>query len=237
MTDIRGNLISFFFHALGFGALGISASLTPERPSAVPVMEIVTLERPSPPLPIPMAMPQPEPRTPEPMPIMSPQVPKPAPRPEPHSAAAMPPITTVVASTLEPEPENGMAPVTRGIPTQRLQSQDSSHAFSGSTGEQGLKGRLVSVTRLSRMPKIRVAAKPEYNLDMKKHRVSGKVKARVLVDIDGRVANVHILEDLGYGTREASVSAIKKMEFEPGRSDDAPVAVWIPFTFKFELQE
>ncbi|MDQ3002636.1 MAG: energy transducer TonB [Fibrobacterota bacterium] len=103
--------------------------------------------------------------------------------------------------------------------------------------EDGLVGKLVSATRITRMPKVRVSAKPEYSAEMKKNNVSGKVKAKVLVDIDGRAAKIVILDDLGYGTKELTLSAIRKLEFEPGMMGDSAVAVWIPFAFKFELQE
>ncbi len=102
--------------------------------------------------------------------------------------------------------------------------------------EEDIKGKVVSVTRISKMPKIKVAAKPEYTDEMKKNQVIGKVKARVLVDVDGCPKKIVILADLGFGTRQSSIEAIKKMKFEPGILDDAPVAVWIPLTFRFEFQ-
>ncbi|MBF0430966.1 MAG: energy transducer TonB [Fibrobacteria bacterium] len=99
-----------------------------------------------------------------------------------------------------------------------------------------LKGELVSVTKVSSMPKILKSVKPEYTSEMKDNGVSGKVKARVLVDVDGTAKKIIIVKDLGYGTRDSSIIAIKKMRFDPGTMNKNPVAVWIPLTFRFELQ-
>lgn len=103
--------------------------------------------------------------------------------------------------------------------------------------ENPWKGKLVSVTKVTKMPKVRVPVKPEYTSEMRKAGIAGKVKARLLVDSDGEVVQVEILQDIGYGTREASLLALKQVKFEPGTLDGSPVAVWIPFTFRYELQD
>jgi hypothetical protein len=102
--------------------------------------------------------------------------------------------------------------------------------------ENDLRGELVSVTKVSTMPKIKRSAKPEYTKAMKDAGVIGKVKAKVLVDIDGTAKKIIIIKHLGFGTRDSSVAAIRKMRFVPGTINNAPVAVWIPLTFRFELQ-
>ncbi len=99
-----------------------------------------------------------------------------------------------------------------------------------------LKGEVVSATRISQMPVIEIGVKPEYTDEMKKNAVQGKVKARVLVDTDGIAKKIIILADLGFGTKEASIEAIRKMKFAPAQLEGRPVAVWIPITFRFELQ-
>jgi periplasmic protein TonB len=101
----------------------------------------------------------------------------------------------------------------------------------------GLAGKWVSLARVSALPKVSVAVTPAYSPEMRRNRIAGKVKAKVLVDSDGRVAQIRILEDLGFGTGDSTRAALRKMKFDPGLMDNIPVAVWIPFTFKFELQE
>lgn len=105
-----------------------------------------------------------------------------------------------------------------------------------SATQADLKGEVVSATRISQMPVIETGVKPEYTEEMKKNSVQGKVKARVLVDTDGFAKRIVILTDLGYGTREASIEAIRRMKFAPAQVEGKPVAVWIPLTFRFELQ-
>jgi hypothetical protein len=102
--------------------------------------------------------------------------------------------------------------------------------------KQDLKGELVSVTKISKMPRILRTAKPEYTPEMKDNHISGKVKAKVLVDVDGTAKKIIIVKHLGYGTKDSSITAIRKMRFAPGVLGNAPVAVWIPLTFRFELQ-
>jgi periplasmic protein TonB len=102
--------------------------------------------------------------------------------------------------------------------------------------EEDLKGTLVSVTKVSSMPTITETAKPEYTKQMKEQNISGKVTAKILVDVDGIVKQIIILKDLGYGTKEESIKAIKKIRFIPGTINGEKVAVWIPFSFRFEFQ-
>jgi len=103
--------------------------------------------------------------------------------------------------------------------------------------EEDLKGKLVSVTKITQMPKITKTVKPKYTDEMKANGIAGKVKAKVLVDVDGWAKKIIIIKDLGYGTREACIDAIKKMRFKPALRGKEPVAVWITFTFRFELQQ
>jgi len=100
-----------------------------------------------------------------------------------------------------------------------------------------LKGTLISVTKITAMPKILHTVKPKYTDEMKENGITGKVKAKVLVDTDGIAKKIIIIKHLGYGTREAAIQAIKKMKFRPALQGKIPVAVWIPITFRFELQQ
>jgi outer membrane biosynthesis protein TonB len=103
--------------------------------------------------------------------------------------------------------------------------------------EKDLKGQLASVTTVTAMPVLLVSVKPEYNAEMIKNKVAGTIAAKLLVDIDGSVKDVILLNDLGYGSREAALAAFRKLKFTPAMEGKNPVAVWIPMTFKFVLQE
>ncbi|MBL8029462.1 MAG: energy transducer TonB [Fibrobacteres bacterium] len=103
--------------------------------------------------------------------------------------------------------------------------------------EQELKGPVTSVATVTTKPVIEKAVKPEYTDEMKQNRVQGVVSARILIDIDGAVKRVEILNDLGFGTKEAVEKACQELRFKPAMEGDKPVATWIVFKFRFVLQE
>jgi outer membrane biosynthesis protein TonB len=103
--------------------------------------------------------------------------------------------------------------------------------------EEEIKGAVTSVATVTTKPVVLKAAKPEYTEEMKRNRVQGVVSARILVDIDGKVKRIEILNDLGFGTKEAVEKACKELEFKPAMEGDTPVATLIVFKFRFVLQE
>jgi len=79
--------------------------------------------------------------------------------------------------------------------------------------------------------------KPSYSSLLLQNRVSGAVKARLLIDTDGTVRSVEILEDIGYDSREIAASALREFRFRPATRGGEPVAVWILYQIRFEYQE
>ncbi len=98
-----------------------------------------------------------------------------------------------------------------------------------------LKGTLVAVTTVTNAPSIITTVKPEYTKEMIDAAVSGVVKAELLIDSDGRVKDVRILNDLGYGTKERAIEAFRKWVFSPALRGKEPVAVWISYSIRFVL--
>ncbi|MEO7427671.1 MAG: TonB family protein [Fibrobacteria bacterium] len=74
-------LISVMVHGMAIIFIGLSALLTPHRPSAVPVFEIVNLEKPKLRPLTPKTVKPPEPPPPEPEPVKPPEAPKLTPKP------------------------------------------------------------------------------------------------------------------------------------------------------------
>lgn len=103
--------------------------------------------------------------------------------------------------------------------------------------EKELKGKIASVTTVSSMPVVKSYIKPEYNDEMKKNGVAGTISAKLLIDIDGAVKEIIILNDLGYGSKESVINACKKLVFKPAMEGDISVAVWIVMNFKFVLEQ
>ncbi|MBN1578653.1 MAG: energy transducer TonB [Chitinispirillaceae bacterium] len=101
--------------------------------------------------------------------------------------------------------------------------------------ESDLKSVPVSITTVTTQPRIKSQVKPEYTKEMLENRIEGIIRVKMLIDIDGKVKRVVVLDDLGFGSKEKVSEACFKMVFEPARRGDKPVSVWIPFKFRFEM--
>jgi periplasmic protein TonB len=100
-----------------------------------------------------------------------------------------------------------------------------------------IKGRIVPVTTITTAPELTNAGivKPEYTKEMIDAKIEGLVKANLLIDIDGRVKEVKILSDLGFGAADRAKEAFLKWVFKPAMKDGKPVAVWITYSIRFVL--
>ncbi|MFH0921085.1 MAG: energy transducer TonB [Fibrobacterota bacterium] len=102
--------------------------------------------------------------------------------------------------------------------------------------KEQLEGRVVSVTAVTSMPVMEEIVKPEYTEEMKKAGVAGVIRVKILIDTDGRVKEAEVQNDLGYGSKESALAAVKKLRFKPAMQGKDPVAVWILISFKYVLQ-
>lgn len=100
---------------------------------------------------------------------------------------------------------------------------------------QDLKGVLAPITAVTSAPSPKTTVKPEYTKEMLDAKIEGVIRAELLVDIDGSVKDVRILNDLGFGTKQAAEKAFRQWTFDPAKKGDAPVAVWISFSIRFVL--
>jgi hypothetical protein len=100
-----------------------------------------------------------------------------------------------------------------------------------------LKGRLVSITTVTTAPVLKSYVKPEYTKEMIDAKVEGVIKTILTIDVDGRVKDVKILNDLGYGTRKSALDAVLKWIFEPARRGSEPVATIITYSIRFVFLE
>ena len=57
----------------------------------------------------------------------------------------------------------------------------------------------------------------------------------VLIDVDGKVKDAIVLNDLGFGSAELARKACFDALFEPARRGAEAVAVWITIPIRFEL--
>lgn len=103
--------------------------------------------------------------------------------------------------------------------------------------EKELKGAITPITTVQILPKIKHQVKPEYSKTMIENGVQGVIKAKLLIDSDGKVKEVVVLNDLGYGTKERAREAFLQWIFEPAKIGAQSVAVWITFSIRFVLLE
>lgn len=96
------------------------------------------------------------------------------------------------------------------------------------------------------LPFYKVEVKPEpvyippleYPDLAKKANVEGNVVVRMLVDIDGTVAEAQILKSSGnQNLDEAALGSARKWRFTPGRQRDKLVRVWVHTPFVFDLKD
>jgi protein TonB len=71
---------------------------------------------------------------------------------------------------------------------------------------------------------------------MRKQRLSGRVVARLVIDEDGVVRGVEILESPADEFSAAATAALETWTFEPARMDGEPVAVSYIVTLMFRLE-
>lgn len=85
------------------------------------------------------------------------------------------------------------------------------------------------------VPRSRVA--PEYPKAARAKGISGYVALSILVDEDGNVQQVEVLESNPPKVFEdAAVMAVRQWKFEPGKYKGKPVKTWVKQVIKFELQ-
>lgn len=98
-----------------------------------------------------------------------------------------------------------------------------------------LKGQVVSTTTVTKAPRFKKVAKPEYTKEMVENKIEGIVKLKVLVDIDGKVKKATVLSDIGFNSAQQALEATREMEFEPAMRGEDAVAVWIIIPIKFVM--
>jgi hypothetical protein len=101
--------------------------------------------------------------------------------------------------------------------------------------KRDLSGPLVSMFTVSSAPRLKKEVKPEYTKEMIDAKVESVIRAELLVGGDGKVKEVKLLNDLGYGTGDRARDLFFKLEFDPAMRDGKPVATWITFSIRYVL--
>ena len=159
---------------------------------------------------------------------------KAAKRPEPVRAKAAPPPATPSGRTapanlklaFEVNPHLSGGPVVTEVPAVKM--TDFSQAnLSALVDSAELDRPLIP---LSRMP-------PVYPLTAKRRGIEGWVRVRFVVDAEGRVQEVTVIEAEPDGIFDETVTrCVYGWRFKPGTVDGIPVSAWAETTVRFELE-
>ena len=84
-------------------------------------------------------------------------------------------------------------------------------------------------------PSLIFKMEPEYSEEARAAKISGVVKLKVVVDVDGKAKNIEVVDALGLGLDEQAVLAIQQWRFKPGEKDGGPVPVLALIEVNFRL--
>lgn len=175
-----------------------------------------------------VALPADAPRAP------APEAPPPPNQPPPADAPARPaPVRIGVA--MEATTSAGAVPAPAG---NTLYGRMPEQAPDPSQVQPYRAERYAPPTQVTSLPEPVEVAVPrgEYPPEAARAGVEGEVKLRLLVDETGRVRQVTVLSDPGYGLGPAAARIARRFfRFRPARLGGEPVATEIPFTVVFEL--
>ena len=87
------------------------------------------------------------------------------------------------------------------------------------------------------LPLYRENPPPKYPILARRRGYEGTVVLRVLVDVQGKVKTLQIVESSGHRILDrAALAAVKKWGFEPGSRGKEKVGMWVKVPIKFQLK-
>ncbi len=85
-------------------------------------------------------------------------------------------------------------------------------------------------------PRLTHRVEPRYPLAAKKLHLTGAVVLEMLIDTEGRVADVTVLHGQPFGLTESAVEAANQWRFEPSTYKGQPVSILYTLTIQFRLE-
>jgi protein TonB len=249
LTRRRADPVAVALSLALHGLLVVAAVLAPPPPGrrADPVdVEIVETVRPVPPAaePPPPAAP-PEPPPPPPRRVLRAPVESRRVVPQVAPAPAPPPPSDAAEDAPPPEDEPPRVGVTMSGGTTGV-AAPSGNTMYGRMPERAPDPAQVRpyraedaapppvVTSLPQVIDDRIPPE-EYPPQARREGREGVVKLRLVVGVDGRVHDVRVVSDPGFGFGEVAVRRARLFRFRPARIGDEPVATEIPYSVTFVL--
>ena len=89
---------------------------------------------------------------------------------------------------------------------------------------------------VSKMPVLESEFRIPYPEEARKKAIEGPVVMDLLIDQNGKVRKVTLINGPGHGLNEAAVQALENFKFQPAHIDKQAVAVRIRYTYRFVLE-
>lgn len=264
-TGVQGLAAAVLLHGVGLAAVFSASPPSPDARKKRPPVRIRVAKRPEPPPEIekpeptlsavtPRAVNNTEPKPkPKPKPRQK-QKPRPKPAPEPEKLAEPSPPPQ---ENPKPRPETRPRKFTVSMEATVASGGVAVPASSGGTWAAGTPDgdpdgdktlpvgqdpvqAPVQASETSVLPRLvsQPGAKEmraAYPARARADGIEGNVSLKILVTADGRVGRVRIVRRAGHGFDQVAVDLVKRFRFRPGEKNGEPVAVWIPWTYKFRL--
>jgi periplasmic protein TonB len=103
----------------------------------------------------------------------------------------------------------------------------------GSSGNFG--GGLRTIGGGVSAPILKFSPEPEFSEEARRAKTAGNVLVNLIVDINGRPQNVHVLHGVGMGLDEKAVQAVKQYRFLPAMENGKPVPVALNVEVNFQI--
>jgi TonB family protein len=85
-------------------------------------------------------------------------------------------------------------------------------------------------------PRALYGPRPDYTEQARQARLQGSVVLAAVIENDGRVGDVRVLQSLGMGLDEKAIAAVRQWKFAAATKDGKPVAVTTKITLNFHLE-
>lgn len=99
----------------------------------------------------------------------------------------------------------------------------------------GIGGGLYHVGGGVSPPRATYAPEPEFSEEARKAKYQGICTVALIVGVDGRPTDIHVVGSLGMGLDEKAIEAVRNWRFEPAMKDGHPVRVPIQIQVDFHL--
>lgn len=125
------------------------------------------------------------------------------------------------------------AAVLTSVPAVALAGQEEAENEEGKKAEDSIHFVRDGVERPVKLSDVQ----PQYTDLARKERTQGAIILQTVIEKDGTISRVQVLQGLPNGLNEASVEAVKQWRYEPATLDGEPVRVYFNLTINFVLRK